>query len=304
MATSSSEISLSKSVEFLTTMDGRRQVRRYVPSWRGRSSGFAPRKTCGARVQNGDRLRQDLVIAMAMVCRIFISERVPVRLVDHFLIVAPTSSSTSGWRRISAATGFSRIPLIRRNGRGTWSQKVILRGESTLPDPSGNVFLTNVHQLYESGTRPGRRRTPSTRSLARAGCDLSAHDPSMLEAGQGIEDWSFSTTEAHHVHDEDLAWSRRCWAFTATCRMDFAVARFFRTPKRSTKNVITPGRSSTTRSAQAVEDRIVKAPIIVTKENDAKQPAIDPDGTKENVRRIWLTDHAAVKRWKEPRDDL
>ena len=31
-----------------------------------------------------------------------------------------------------------------------FSQKVILRGEVAEPDPSSNLFLTNIHQLYES----------------------------------------------------------------------------------------------------------------------------------------------------------
>ena len=53
--------------------------------------------------------------------------------------------------------------------------------------------------------------------------------------------------------------------------------------------------------AQAVEDRIVKAPIIVTEEADRKQPTEDPDGiTKDNVAEkygYWL--QAAVWRWKK-----
>ena len=53
--------------------------------------------------------------------------------------------------------------------------------------------------------------------------------------------------------------------------------------------------------AQAVDDRIVKAPLIVTKEDDPKQPQDDPDGvTADNVGEkygYWL--RAAVQRWKE-----
>ncbi len=53
--------------------------------------------------------------------------------------------------------------------------------------------------------------------------------------------------------------------------------------------------------AQAVEDRIVKAPLIVTKEDDAKQPKDDPDGvTADNIGEkygYWL--RAAVQRWKD-----
>ena len=53
--------------------------------------------------------------------------------------------------------------------------------------------------------------------------------------------------------------------------------------------------------AQAVEDKIVKAPLIVTKEDDPKQPAQDPDDvSKDNVAEkygYWL--RAAVQRWKD-----
>jgi type III restriction enzyme len=53
--------------------------------------------------------------------------------------------------------------------------------------------------------------------------------------------------------------------------------------------------------AQVVEDRIVKAPLIVTNEDDAKQPMQDPDDvTRENVCEkygYWI--HAAVQRWQE-----
>ena len=57
----------------------------------------------------------------------------------------------------------------------------------------------------------------------------------------------------------------------------------------------------TTRWRKRWEDRIVKAPLIVTKEDDPKQPTDDPDNvTKENVAEkygYWL--EAAVQRWKE-----
>jgi type III restriction enzyme len=50
-----------------------------------------------------------------------------------------------------------------------------------------------------------------------------------------------------------------------------------------------------------VEDRIVKAPLIVTREGDPKRPFHDPDGiTKENIPEkygYWL--RAAVQRWKD-----
>ena len=51
---------------------------------------------------------------------------------------------------------------------------------------------------------------------------------------------------------------------------------------------------------QAVEDRIVKAPLIVTREDDPAQPAHDPDHiTRENVcEKYGYLIHAAVQRWQ------
>lgn len=53
--------------------------------------------------------------------------------------------------------------------------------------------------------------------------------------------------------------------------------------------------------AQAVEDRIVKAPIIVTKEDDRQQPVQEPEEvTKDNICEkygYWI--RAAVQRWRE-----
>ena len=40
--------------------------------------------------------------------------------------------------------------MIPPEWRGAFAQKVILRGEAAEPDPSGNLFLTNIQQLYES----------------------------------------------------------------------------------------------------------------------------------------------------------
>ena len=50
-----------------------------------------------------------------------------------------------------------------------------------------------------------------------------------------------------------------------------------------------------------MEDRIIKAPLIVTKEDDPKRPSQDPDRiTRENIHEkygYWL--RAAVQRWKD-----
>ena len=74
------------------------------------------------------------------------------------------------------------MPLIPPEWRSTWSQKVILRGESTEPDPSSNLFLTNIHQLYESREQDWTPQNAIEALLGRKPVkDLAAAQRSMLE---------------------------------------------------------------------------------------------------------------------------
>jgi len=78
---------------------------------------------------------------------------------SHLLLIKKLRAVVDKWRTdgyqrlerdFASNKLFYEIPLIPPEWLGTWSQKVILRGESTEPDPSGNLFLTNVQQLYET----------------------------------------------------------------------------------------------------------------------------------------------------------
>jgi type III restriction enzyme len=90
-------------------------------------------------------------MAMVIVWSHFHKRRVPGSpLSTNFLVVAP---NVIVYQRLEKDFGsnriFHQIPLIPPEWRGTWSQKVILRGDSAEPDPSGNLFVTNIQQIYE-----------------------------------------------------------------------------------------------------------------------------------------------------------
>jgi type III restriction enzyme len=85
------------------------------------------------------------VMAMAIVWSYFHKERVPSSdLSTNFLIVAPNVIVYQRLEKDFASNRiFYELPLIPPEWRGSFAQKVILRGEATEPDPSGNLFLTN-----------------------------------------------------------------------------------------------------------------------------------------------------------------
>lgn len=97
---------------------------------------------------------------------------------------------------------FREIPLVPPEWRGQFALKPILRGDATEPDPSGNLFVSNVQQLYESR---GDAWTPENAGQAILGPkpaqDL-ASSRSMLDRVKDVRDLVVMNDEAHHVHDE------------------------------------------------------------------------------------------------------
>ena len=295
---------ISKSVEFQTTMDGRRQIRRYVPE--SESVGIQdlppedlPRFAFKMATGSG----KTWVMAMAVVWCYFHRQRVPdSRLSTNFLIVAPNVIVYQRLEKDFANNRiFHELPLIPPEWRGGFSQKVILRGEATEPDPSGNLFLTNIHQLYESREQ---HWTPANavdallgkkpaRNLAASG------QRSMLERVKSLPDLVVMNDEAHHVHDEGLAWTKSLLAIHRNLLRGIGAWLDFSATPKDQNGMYFPWTVCDYPLAQAVEDRIVKAPLIVTNADDSTQPGEDPkDVTKANAVEkygYWL--RAAVSCW-------
>jgi type III restriction enzyme len=297
---------LTDNIEFQTTMDGRRQLRRWVPELdRDGVQDLPPQdlRRFGFKMATGSG--KTWVMAMTIVWARFHKLRVPGSdLSTNFLIVAP---NVIVYQRLERDFGsnqiFNNIPLIPPEWKASFSQKVIVRGDAAEPDPSGNLFLTNIHQLYESRDE---QWTPANAIEALLGKkptkDLGASGQhSMLERVKSLKDLIVLNDEAHHVHDEDLAWSQSLLATHRALPQGISAWLDFSATPKDQNGMYFPWTVCDYPLAQAVEDRIVKAPLIVTKEDDPKQPKDDPDHvTKDNIGEkygYWL--RAAVQRWKE-----
>lgn len=201
-----------QSIEYQTTMDGRRQLRRFFPE----------RNAVGVQDLPPEDLRRyafklatgagkTWVMAMAAVWSRFHRKLVPGSdLSTNFLIVAP---NIIVYQRLERDFGSNRIfhtlPLIPPEWRGTWSQQVILRGESSEPGPSGNLVLINIQQLYES-RRPETTPLNAVEALLgrRPALNLASYERSLLERLRDLPDLVVMNDEAHHVHREDLKWNQ------------------------------------------------------------------------------------------------
>jgi len=294
---------LSQSIEFPTTTDGRRQIRRYVPELdREGVHDLPPEKLRRYAFKMATGSGKTWVMAMVTVWSHFHKKRVKGSdLSTNFLVVAP---NVIVYQRLEKDFGsnwvFHQLPLIPPEWKGAWSQKVILRDESAEPDPSGNLFLTNIHQLYESRDEEWTPANAVEALLGQKPKGLASHERSMLERIKGLKDLVVVNDEAHHVHDEDLAWSQSLLGVHQSLPKGLSLWLDFSATPKDQNGMYYPWTVCDYPLAQAVEDRIVKAPIIVTKEDDPKQP-YDPDGiTKENITGkfgYWI--HGAVSRWKD-----
>lgn len=295
----------TKNITFQTTMDGRRQLRRYVPELDAEGVQDLPPEDLrrwAFKMATGSG--KTWVIAMAIVWARLHKQRVAGSdLSTNFLIVAPNVIVYQRLERDFAANRiFYGLPLIPPEWRGTFPRKVILRDDATEPDASGNLFLTNIHQLYESRDEQWTPANAIQALLGKPAKDLAASGQrSMLERVKTLKDLIVLNDEAHHVHDEDLAWSQSLLSIHRALPQGLALWLDFSATPKDQNGMYFPWTVCDYPLAQAVEDRIVKAPLIVTKEDDPKQPKDDPDGvTKGNIGEkygYWL--RAAVERWKQ-----
>jgi type III restriction enzyme len=179
----------------------------------------------------------------------------------NFLVVAP---NVIVFERLKVdfanASVFRDLKLVPPG----WSLdlKVLLRGDALEPAGSGNLIVTNVQQLYDNRTT-WKPKNAVERILGRAVVKGGAEGRPMIDRVSSLQQLAVLNDEAHHVHDPDLQWNQiitklhvnatgglRSWLdFSATPR--FGSGAYF------------PWVISDYPLAQAVEDRVVKVPILV-----------------------------------------
>ena len=295
---------VSKNIAFETGMGGTRRLRRFVPELEAEGAQELPPEDLrrfAFKMATGSG--KTWVMAMAVVWCRFHKLMVPGSdLSTNFLIVAPNVIVYQRLEKDFASNRiFHQLPLIPPEWRGRFAQNVILRGDAAAPSGTGNLFLTNIHQLYEAREKAWTPENAADAMLgAKPAKDLAATEPTMLERVKSLRDLVVINDEAHHVHDQTLAWSQSLLAVHEALPNGVGAWLDFSATPKDQNGMYFPWTVVDYPLAQAVEDRIVKAPLIVTKEDDKNQPPDDPDHvTKDNVAEkysYWL--QAAVARWK------
>jgi type III restriction enzyme len=180
---------------------------------------------------------------------------------SNFLVVAPNVIVFERLKVDFANTAvFRELKLVPPG----WSLdlRVLLRGDSLEPTGRGNLIVTNIQQLYDNRTT-WKPKNAVERILGKAVVKGGADGRPMIDRVRSLQKLAVLNDEAHHVHEPELQWNQiitklhdnldgglRSWLdFSATPR--FGSGAYF------------PWVISDYPLAQAVEDRVVKVPILV-----------------------------------------
>ncbi|HPO91471.1 MAG TPA: DEAD/DEAH box helicase family protein [Victivallales bacterium] len=287
-------------IEFVEDIEGKRKLVRYFPELEQEGEQELPeegllRYAFKMATGSGKTYAMALIIVWSYFNKIREKNN---RYPDNFLIIAPNVIVYERLAKDFANNKiFYSLPIIPPAWKPFWNIKVTLREDDSPLNPSGNLIVNNIQQLYESRKIEWTPENIVDDILGRSPQkDLTKSPEILIDKIKKLGDLMVINDEAHHVHDEDLQWHKTLMAihkeipFGINLWLDFSA-----TPKTQTGTYY-PWIIVDYPLAQAVEDRIVKAPLIVHR-IDKKDPE---NITGDNVIQKygdWIT--PALERWKE-----
>lgn len=290
-------------LDILTSSKGQRFIRRYIPEINKTAEQELPpenlaRYAVKMATGSGKTLVMALLVAWSYLNRRF---EAGAEHADNFLMVAPNVIVYERLKEdFDSARIFHALPIIPPELKSEFPLSVILRGDAREPNPSGNFFLTNIQQIYEDNGSAAGPINPVAALLGKPPkASLDTATP-MLDRVKRLRNLMVLNDEAHHVHDDDLAWNQTLLALDnnlkrkgnggLTTWLDFSA-----TPKNQ-NGTFFPWIVVDYPLAQAVEDRIVKTPLIIH-QTDKKDPDRYASEEAGDVYNEWIA--IAVERWRE-----
>ncbi len=290
---------LGSSVEIIKKTDGSRDVFRYFSELKQMGNQEIPEEGLlkyAFKMATGSG--KTIVMALIIVWSYFNNiKEGGTRYSNNFLIVPP---NVIVYERLARDFRDNKIfydfPFIPNPWKSLWNLKVTLRDDDSPLAPSGNIILANIQQLYESRVDGWTPANIAEAFLGRPPQKNLTKSPIMLlDRIKDLTNLLVINDEAHHVHDTELKWHEtlisihRSLPKGITLWLDFSA-----TPKTQT-GVYYAWTIVDYPLAQAVEDRIVKAPIIVHRVNKNDPTDVSQDNVIEKYGE-WLL--SSIHRWK------
>jgi len=226
----------------------------------------------------------------------------------HFVIIAP---GLTVYERLKEDFSGARIfdpppagdPIIPPEWRGDWNMSVVEQDAAGGAATGGVIYLTNIHRLYDTSKRKGKRDAEYHGFMGP-----SVNRATALDVGEALRNRIAShksimvlNDEAHHVWDPDSAWNEAIDALHHGCKSRGGAGivhqlDFTATPKdqdgRLFKHIVCD-----TPLGEAVDGGIVKFPIIGKASKLVEGPSKDAGWKYDTHLRL------GYDRWKATREE-
>jgi len=290
-------------VEIVEDLQGNRKVVRYFPELEQEGEQDLPEKgllryAFKMATGSGKTYTMALVIVWSYFNHLREREEIAKRYADNFLIVAPNVIVYERLEKDFANNKiFYKLPLIPESWKPFFNLKVTTRGDDSPLSPSGNLIVNNIQQLYESREQEWTPDTIIQDILGKTPQkNLTKYPITLLGKIKQLDNLLVINDEAHHVHDETLQWHKTLMNIHNSLPKGLNLWLDFSATPKNQNGTYYPWIIVDYPLAQAVEDRIVKAPLLVHRVDNR-----DPEEINENnvVQKYgdWIT--VALERWKE-----
>ena len=287
-------------VEITEGIEGKRKLIRYFPEHDQEGEQDLPEKgllryAFKMATGSGKTFVMALVTAWSYLNRIREkSDRYP----DNFLIVAPNVIVYERLAKDFASNKiFYEYPFIPKGWQGMWNLKVTLRGDDSPLVPSGNLIVNNIQQLYSSREKEFNPNSIIEEILGKKPQkNLTKSAEPLSEKIKGLSNLIVMNDEAHHVHDEELMWNKTLMEIHNSLPDGITLWLDFSATPKTQSGTYYPWIIVDYPLAQAVEDRIVKSPLIVRRVNKKDPEKINKSNVVQKYG-DWIV--AALERWQE-----
>lgn len=134
----------------------------------------------------------------------------------NFLVIAPNIIVLDRIQKdFDGLRIFFEDPVIPDNGfdgrnwRDDFQLTLHIQDEVKVTQPTGNIFLTNIHRVYSGNDIPPSPDDENTMDYFFGKRPTGATNDSTLDLGgivRDIDELMVINDEAHHIHDSSLAW--------------------------------------------------------------------------------------------------
>jgi type III restriction enzyme len=200
---------------------------------------------------------------------------------------------------------FYHFPFIPDEWKYDWNMSFIMREDQVKTSTDGTFYLTNIHQIYESRATTDEDQGPIGNLLGQKPKKDSQASwlESLYDRILKHDELLVVNDEAHHVHDEELAWYKSIISFHNSLiekgKKGLSLLFDLSATPKDQNGTFFPWIISDYPLAQAIEDKIVKTPLIVH-QSDKTSPDNRQITNAYNAYNEWI--QVALNRYQEHYD--